>query len=78
METITVNVDEELAAVFRKKAEEKFSGRKGYLQKAVSEAFKKWVKESDDLAGEAAKIMDKGIILGLGYRKRSELYEGTD
>ena len=78
METITINVSEELAEQFRQKAEEKFGKKKGYLAKAVSEAFTEWLKQEDDVIHEALQIIDKGIKLpAWKYKKRSELYEGS-
>ncbi len=78
METITINVSEEIAEEFRKKAEEKFGKKKGYLSKAVSEAFMEWLNKQDDLIENALAIIEKGIKAPqLRYSKRSELYEGS-
>ena len=76
METITINVDEDLAEAFRQKAETKFGKKKGYLAKAVSEAFTYWVHEQKDLVSKAFDLMDKGIKAeNWKYKKRSEIYE---
>ena len=79
METITININEELAEEFRKKAEEIYGKRKGYLAKAVSEAFKEWLSKEDDLVKDALAIIEKGIKLpDWKYQKRSELYAGSN
>lgn len=78
METITINVNEELAEQFRKKAEEKYGKKKGYLAKAVSEAFMEWLDKKDDLIEQALAVIEKGMKLpDWKYKRRSELYESS-
>lgn len=78
METITININETLAVKFRKKAEMKYGRKKGYLAKAVSDAFEEWLIKEDNAIERAFAIMDKGIKLpDWKYKRRSELYEGS-
>lgn len=78
METITINVDENIASQFRKKAEQKYGKKKGHLSKAVAEAFVKWVENEEELVEQALAVIEKGMKLpNWHYKKRSELYESS-
>ncbi|MDO8428679.1 MAG: hypothetical protein Q7S92_05700 [Candidatus Diapherotrites archaeon] len=78
MHTITLNISEELADQFRKKAEEKYGKKKGYLAKAVSEAFSVWLNEKDTVIDQALSVIEKGMkVSNLRYKTRSELHERT-
>ena len=45
MTVITINVDDEVEAEFRKKSAEIYGFKKGYLGDAITEAMKKWLEE---------------------------------
>ena len=77
METITINIDEKIAAKFRKIVREHIGNSKGTLSKAVSEALKKWIEEieQEKLKQRSIERLTKGYKLGkILYKKREDLY----
>lgn len=78
MGIITISVEDEVEARFRKWAAERFRNKKGFLGNAVTEAMKDKLKENEQkkIAEEAIALMNKGLKLGFkGYKSRDELYE---
>ncbi len=78
MGVITVSMDDETEARFRKRAVEKLSKKKGYLGEAITEAVNKWLEEEEGKAAtdELMRIMDKGFHMGRKlYTKREDLYD---
>ena len=51
MGRIFIRIDDDLERKFRIKAVEKYGGRKGCIGKAVEEAIKKWLEESEKVSG---------------------------
>ncbi len=75
MATITINVKEEVAQTFRKRAIEIYGNKKGVLGKAISEAMTEWSRKKEYFE-ECMKLLDEGIDTGkLKYKKRDELYD---
>jgi predicted transcriptional regulator len=46
MGQLNLKVDDELEREFRKVAAERFEARKGFLKKAVEEAFSEWIRKN--------------------------------
>ncbi len=75
-ETMTVNVNEEVASTFRKQASMRYGKRKGYLGKAVTEAMAEWSKKSSEsLENQFAELLEKGIKMKKWKFNRDELHE---
>ena len=76
--TITVSVEREVEERFRRLARSLYSGKKGYLGKALSEAMREWERrrlESDTVTRTLA-LLDKGIEMGkFTFRTREQLHE---
>ena len=78
MGTITINVDDEVEARFRKTAGEQYSNKKGYLGDAITEAMRKWLseKEQKEIAERQIKLMEKGLYSLKGWKfNREEIYD---
>ena len=78
MGVMTISVDDETEAKFRKAAAERHNGRKGYLGDAITEAMNKWLekKEQKRISEEAISLMEKGFNMGKKlYKNRDDLYE---
>ncbi|MBS3108036.1 hypothetical protein J4468_03920 [Candidatus Woesearchaeota archaeon] len=78
MGTITINVEDNVEADFRKMVESEYGTGKGILGKAVAEALKKWIeeKEQKEIKEKLIKLMDSGFKSGIKmYKERGELYE---
>lgn len=76
-ETMTVNVEREVATEFRKQASIEYGKKKGYLGKALTEAMKEWArkKEAEDLDKKVLKLLHEGIKGRKWKFNREELYE---
>ncbi len=78
METVTINVQDDVIREFRKVAAETFGGGKGHLGKAFTEAIEKWMydRKQKKIAEEARSMMKHGFNMGERlYTDRSELHE---
>lgn len=78
METVTINVPDEVIAEFRQVAAETFGGGKGHLGKAFTEAIEAWMfeRKQKKIAREARDMMEHGFYMGERlYKDRSELHE---
>jgi hypothetical protein len=76
--TITVSVDAEVLAKFRRTAKAIHGKKKGYLGKALTDAMKIWTKEREqaDNVAAALRLLEDGLDLGVTrYRSRDELHE---
>lgn len=75
MATITVNVENETADVFRKRAYELYGKKKGVLGRAVNEAMTEWSRKKE-FFDKCMQLLEKGIDMGkLKYKTRAELHE---
>lgn len=76
-ETMTVNVEKEVAAEFRRQAGMQYGKKKGYLGKALTEAMKEWAskKEAEDIDEAALKLLKEGIKMRKWKFNRAELHE---
>jgi hypothetical protein len=75
-ETITVNVEKEVASEFRRYAAMRYGTKKGHLGKALNEAMVEWSKNREaDVVNEALKLLKKGIKMKKWKFNREELYE---
>jgi hypothetical protein len=75
-ETITVNVEEDVASEFRKQAGLKYGKRKGYLGRAITEAMREWSKNSDEsLEKQFLELLETGIKMRKWEFDRAELHE---
>ncbi|MBI4140608.1 hypothetical protein HY485_02105 [Candidatus Woesearchaeota archaeon] len=75
MATITVNVDDETAELFRTKAFHSFGKKKGVLGRAFGEAMHDWSAKKEFL-DVCLKMLREGRDMGkLLYKKREELHE---
>lgn len=77
MGTITVSVDNQTEAVFRKMAGSVYGTGKGHLGRAITEAMQKWVHERQQrkIAKEMSEMMNKGFDMGkITYKSRDELW----
>jgi len=74
--TITVNVNEAVAKKFRETAAAAFGKSKGYLGKAVSEAFSQWLrrKQEKNASVRMLEILDEGLDLGGAAFTREQLH----
>lgn len=63
METITVNVHEDIAREFREFVKQKLGKRKGVLGKSVEKALRKWIDEEGQkyIAERQIKMAQKGL-----------------
>ncbi|CAD6493256.1 MAG: hypothetical protein LAKADJCE_00479 [Candidatus Argoarchaeum ethanivorans] len=78
MGTITVNVKDEVEKEFRAVAVIIHGGRKGYLEKAVTESMQKWIneKKQEKIAEMELKLLEKGFNFGKKlYGTREELHD---
>jgi predicted transcriptional regulator len=78
MGTITINVKDEVENKFRKLASALYSGKKGYLGRAVTEAMEIWIKEKKqkEMAERELRVLDKGFNLGkVLVKKRKDIYD---
>ena len=78
MGTITVNIKDEIEKEFRAVASIAHGDKKGYLEKAVTEAMQRWVEEKrqEKIAEREIKLLEKGFNFGKKlYKTRDELHE---
>jgi len=78
METVTINVQDDIIREFREVAAETFGNGKGHLGKAFAEAIRNWMYErkQEKIAREAIDMMEQGFHIGKRlYKDRSELHE---
>lgn len=74
--TITINVEEEVDAAFRKFAGAKYGKRKGYLGKALTQAMREWVKKQDkEVETLSIELLKTGIKMAKWKFNRGELHE---
>ena len=75
-ETMTVNVDEDVASEFRRQASLKYGKKKGYLGKAVTEAMKEWSKmRNESSERQFVELLETGIKMKKWKFNRDELHE---
>lgn len=75
-ETMTVNVEEQVAEEFRRQASLKYGRRKGYLGKAVTEAMAEWSKKrTEGLENQFLRLLEKGVKTKKWKFNREELHE---
>ncbi len=75
-ETMTVNVEEDVASEFRKQASLKFGKKKGYLGRAVTEAMEEWTrKRNESLEKQFLELLETGIKMKKWKFNRDELHE---
>lgn len=75
MATITVNVSDETADIFRHGVFGAYGKSKGVLGKAMTEAMQDWVAKKEYLE-ICLKLLQTGKDMGrLLYKKRAELHE---
>ena len=79
MGTITVNIKDEVEKEFRAAAIIAHrDDEKGYLEKAVTEAMRRWIEEKrqEKIAKRELKLLEKGFNFGKKlYKTRDELHE---
>ncbi|MCZ7372163.1 MAG: hypothetical protein O8C59_05415 [Candidatus Methanoperedens sp.] len=78
MGTITINVNDDIEKSFRELARKVYTGKKGYLGKAVTSAMQKWIDEirQKKISESELKLMEKGFKMGkFRFNAREELYE---
>ena len=64
MATITINVRDDVAVRFRKKAAAAFGGGKGHLGKAVEAALDEWTGRDKNVEARALELLDRGFAMG--------------
>jgi hypothetical protein len=75
-ETMTVNVEKEVAAEFRKQAAMKYGKKKGFLGRALTDAMKEWAKKRDaEVVTQGLKLLKEGIKMKEWKFNREELYD---
>ncbi|MFH1916388.1 MAG: hypothetical protein ABIJ21_03930 [Nanoarchaeota archaeon] len=75
MGTITISLDDETEAIFRKKTYQLYGRQKGVLAKALTEALTEWSQKKEYIDSCMA-LLEKGIDMGkITYEKRDELHE---
>lgn len=75
MATITVNVNDETADVFRARVVQTYGDKKGALGRAISEAMIDWAVKKQVITS-CLKMLQEGRDMGkILYKKREELYE---
>ncbi len=78
METVTINVQDDIIREFRELAADTFGSGKGHLGKAFTEAIEKWMydRKQKKIAEEAIDMMEHGFNMGKRlYKDRGELHE---
>lgn len=78
METVTINVQDDVIKEFREVAAETFGSGKGHLGKAFTAAIQDWMYERKQkkIAREAIELLNMGFNMGERlYKDRSELHE---
>jgi hypothetical protein len=78
MGTITINVNDEVENKFRDYVDALYSGKKGSLGSAVTEAMREWIRQREraNISTDAIKLLERGFDLGKRlYREREELHE---
>lgn len=78
IETITIDVDQNLYKNFRKLAAIKYGNNKKCIEKAIDSAMKIWMEmqESENMDIRAIEELRKGYNLGgFRYKSRNEFHE---
>ncbi len=78
MGTITVNVRDDVEKRFRDIAGRRYSKKKGFLGKAITEAMEKWIDEmrQKEIVKRELKVLEEGFDMGKSlFKRREELYE---
>ena len=78
MGTITVNIEDEVEKEFRAVASIAHGSKRGYLEKAITDAIQRWIEEKrqEKIAEEALKLVEQGFDFGKRlYKDRSDLHE---
>ena len=80
MATITVNLDDDVAAKFRRGAAIHFGRGKGHLKRAFTDALESWLGRTGEGPIEAGlRILKQGRSLGgMTIRSRDEIYDRLD
>ena len=75
-ETITVNVEKEIATEFRKQVAIKYGKKKGALGKAFTEAMREWGRKKDaEIVNQGIKLLKDGVEGEKWKFSREELHE---
>lgn len=77
MATITINIGDQIEALFRNVVKEELGTEKGKLGQAVTEALQLWIikKKQEEIAQRQLGLMRKGFKLGKWKINRDELHE---
>ena len=78
METVTINIQDDIIREFRRVAADTFGNGKGHLGKAFAEAIQDWMYERKQkkIAEDALELMEHGFDMGkILYKDRGELHE---
>lgn len=78
MGTITISVDDEVEASFRKVAGRVYGEKKGYLGNAITRAMDDWLHrmEEQKIAKRQMELLRKGLNVGrILYKNRDELHD---
>lgn len=77
MTTITVCVEDNIEASFRRIASKLHSGKKGFLGDAITEAMNEWIEvhEQKKIARRQLQLLEKGFAMGkIKTKQREEIY----
>jgi len=75
MATITVNIQERVEQMFRKRVYQLYGKRKGMLGKALAEAMQEWVEKKKNFE-ICISMLENGVDMGkIKYTNREELYD---
>jgi HEPN domain-containing protein len=66
MGRITVNINDEIEEEFRAVASIAHGSKRGYLEKAATDAIQRWIyeKRQEKIAEEALKLIEEGFDFG--------------
>ena len=75
MGTITVNINDEVEELFRKRVSQAYGTGKGTLGKALTEAMLEWTRKKQYF-DTCMNLLNQGKNMGkLNYKKREELHD---
>lgn len=78
MGTITISVEDDVEATFRRIASKEYGGKKGFLGDAITEAMRDWLarREQTQITARQIAKMRKGYHMGgFTFKERGELHE---
>ena len=77
MGVVTISVSKEIEEKLRRLAAARFSRRKGYLSKAITEALQEWANKENNLAvTEGLELLKKGKNMGgMVSKKRGDWHK---